>query len=137
MQAPESSGIQTLPHAARRGDGTSPWAIVTQREAHMSVGVWLPQSQRSPPSRCCLRVFYKGESDAGNGTGEGKGQCPQCLSQRTCPQQFPPPGAVWGREEERSRGDLLYAGVLRMLSTAFPEPHVGSVRRGDDIPNCT
>lgn len=48
----------------------------------------------------------------------------------------PPPGAAWGREE-RSRGYLLYAGVLRMLSTAFPEPHISPVRRGGDVPNCT
>lgn len=47
-----------------------------------------------------------------------------------------PPGAAWGREE-RSWGYLLYAGVLRMLSTAFPESHVSSVRWGGDVPNCT
>ena len=49
----------------------------------------------------------------------------------------PRPGLCGEERRTVHGGDLLYAGVLRMLSTAFPEPHVGSVRWGDDIPNHT
>lgn len=102
----------------------------------MSVGAWLPQSQRSPPSCCRLRAFCKGECGAGNEAGEGKGQCRQRLSQRACPQQLSRRGCV-GKTGGTFTGYLLYAGILRVLGTAFPEAHVSSVRRGSDIPDCT
>lgn len=47
-----------------------------------------------------------------------------------------PAGAV-GKTGGTFTGYLLYAGILRVLSTAFPEAHVSSVRRGSDIPDCT
>lgn len=71
----------------------------------------------------------------GSEADEGKGQRRQCLSQRTCPQRFPPRGCVGKRGTVM--GYLLYAAVLRTLSTAFPEPHLSSVRWGGDVPDCT
>lgn len=104
LQAPESSGVQTFPQALLQKDGTSPWAIVTWREAHMSVGAWLPQEpQRSPPSCCRLRAFLKESVVLGMRLVRARDSVVNVLATGPVLSSLRR-GCVGGRQEERSWG---------------------------------